>query len=222
VQIKNKSLQMNNVDALLKKRVIFWDFDGVIKDSVGVKGRAFENLFSLFGDDVAKKVRAHQIANGGMSRFEKIPLYLSWAGEKPSVERIDSMCAQFSNLVVQSVIDSPWILGVRDFLLKYYQDWCFVLVTATPLDEIKFIIEELEISHCFQEVYGSPTSKSDAIAETLVRRSINPEEALMVGDTLVDMRAAEANKVPFLLKRTVHNDYIQEKFGVSYFDDLVL
>ena len=57
---------------------IFFDFDGVIKDSVRVKSEAFEKLFSSFGDKASKKVRRHHESNGGMSRFEKIPIYLEW------------------------------------------------------------------------------------------------------------------------------------------------
>ena len=39
-----------------KAKTIFWDFDGVIKDSVSVKSDAFEELFLPFGSDVAKKL----------------------------------------------------------------------------------------------------------------------------------------------------------------------
>lgn len=56
--------------------LIFWDFDGVIKDSVSVKTLAFEKLFLPYGKKIAQKVKNHHEANGGVSRFEKIPLYL--------------------------------------------------------------------------------------------------------------------------------------------------
>ena len=59
-------------------KVVFWDFDGVIKDSVGVKSDAFESIFLPFGRDVAAKVREHHEKNGGVSRHKKIPLYLAW------------------------------------------------------------------------------------------------------------------------------------------------
>ena len=45
---------------------IFWDFDGVIKDSMTVKSDAFEQLFLPFGENIAKKVRTHHEANGGI------------------------------------------------------------------------------------------------------------------------------------------------------------
>ena len=57
--------------------LIFWDFDGVIKDSVGVKGEAFKTLFADYGNKVQEKIYCHHIENGGMSRHQKIPIYLA-------------------------------------------------------------------------------------------------------------------------------------------------
>ena len=78
-----------SVEYLKSAKTIFWDFDGVIKDSVVVKSDAFEQLFLPFGDEVAISVREHHEANGGMNRFEKLPIYLKWAGEEVTVELID-------------------------------------------------------------------------------------------------------------------------------------
>ena len=49
---------------------IILDFDGVIVDSVGIKGEAFAEIYRRFGEDIAQKVFAHHISNGGMSQFE--------------------------------------------------------------------------------------------------------------------------------------------------------
>jgi|TARA_Y100000310_G_C20511448_1_gene729077 beta-phosphoglucomutase-like phosphatase (HAD superfamily) len=46
----NNQLSLGNF--FNKAKVIFWDFDGVIKDSVNVKTRAFEKLFLPFGENV--------------------------------------------------------------------------------------------------------------------------------------------------------------------------
>ena len=69
-------IEQSVYNILSTKKYIFWDFDGVIKESVEVKSDAFENLFKSFGDEVAKKVRNHHEENGGVSRFDKLPLYV--------------------------------------------------------------------------------------------------------------------------------------------------
>ena len=52
-------------------KAIFWDFDGVIADSVNVKTDAFYELYLPYGKNIAEKVKEYHLANGGFS-FQKI------------------------------------------------------------------------------------------------------------------------------------------------------
>jgi phosphoglycolate phosphatase-like HAD superfamily hydrolase len=207
-------------EAILKnKNLIFWDFDGVIKDSVDVKTAAYEHLFLSFGLEIAGRIRRHHEANGGLSRFDKIPLYLKWAGQPASQEQSEVFCEQFSQAVMHAVINSPWVPGVREYLLKHHKDQYFVLVTATPQDEIEQILATLQISQCFQEILGAPTKKEQAIKTVLGKLNYHPLQALMIGDSESDLLAAEANEVPFLLRRTSLNRSLQIIFQGAIFDD---
>lgn len=200
--------------------LIFWDFDGVIKDSVDVKTDAFERLFLPYGEEIARRVRQHHEANSGVSRFDKIPLYLNWAGEPVSPAQVAAFCERFSQSVLQAVIDAPWVPGVREYLLKHYAEQYFVLVTATPQEEIEQIIVALELAHCFREVHGAPTKKTSAIRTVLAQINCTPDQALMVGDAETDRQAAQANAVPFLLRRTPLNFSMQARYGGPMFDEL--
>ena len=53
--------------------------------------------------------------------FEKIPLYLSWAGVDVTDELVDKFCNLFSKSVVQSVIESPWVPGVYEYIRVHHQ-----------------------------------------------------------------------------------------------------
>ena len=66
---------------LLKYKVIFWDFDGVIKESHAVKTDSFIKLFDDQDEKFIDKVSKHHTKNAGISRFKKIPLYLKWLGK---------------------------------------------------------------------------------------------------------------------------------------------
>ena len=112
---------------LSSQRYVFWDFDGVIKDSVEVKSAAFEKLFASFGRDVVKKVRSHHEANGGMSRFDKLPIYIKWSGQPVSQALIDEYSQRFSVLVKQHVIESEWVPGVVDYLYDNFKNQVFFL-----------------------------------------------------------------------------------------------
>ncbi len=196
---------------LQRYATLFWDFDGVIKDSVAVKAQAYERLFAPFGAEVAARVRRHHERNGGMSRYEKLPLYLRWAGRQDSAAEVSRYCELFSAGVRQAVIDSPWVPGAREYLQSNHGRQCCVLLSATPHAEMQSILTALEIVDWFREVHGAPTSKIEAIRSALARWRCAPADALVIGDSDSDYAAAQATGVEFLLRRTVLNQHLQRE-----------
>lgn len=180
--------------------LVFWDFDGVIKDSVDVKTSAFISLFPDAPDSILKKISQHHLRNGGMSRFEKIPLYLGWSGLNTNEAAVVHYCNIFSEKVCQAVIDSKWVPGVLEYLTCNYRHQKFVLITGTPIDEIEFILAKLKIRNYFFQVHGAPKKKSAAIQESLEKFQINPKESISIGDSLEDYEAARENNVSFALR----------------------
>ena len=199
------------VDLIKRAEVVFWDFDGVIKDSVKVKSDAFEQIFLPFGKEIAKKIKIHHEINGGMSRFDKLPIYLDWSGVVPSRQLVDEYAEKFSLLVKQKVIDSEWVDGILEYLQNNYKRQQFFLITATPQQEIEDILFQLKIESYFNEVLGSPIKKSNAIERLLRQYSISPENAVMVGDADSDYQAAQFNNIQFVLRRTDLNETLQQK-----------
>lgn len=210
-----------SVDLLLHAAsVVFWDFDGVIKDSVAAKSAGFERLFVPYGSEIAQRVRRHHEANGGLSRYEKIPLYLQWAGEPVTDSRVAEFCEKLSQLVLQEVIDSAWVPGVREYLHAHHERQRFVLVTATPQQEIQYILQVLGIAAYFRAVFGAPTPKATGIGAVLQSLRCAPEQALMIGDSQADLSAANANNVSFVLRRTAENRFLQERYQGPVFEQL--
>lgn len=204
-------------------RVLLWDFDGVIKDSLDVKTEAFVKLFEEYGPEVASRVRGHHLANGGMSRYEKFPLYASWVGCDLDERDIQNYSQSFSSMALQGVIDSPWVPGVESYLRDNRNSQIFVLVSATPQEELEVILKRLAIDSCFRLVFGSPKSKRSAIAEVIKLFGASPHECLMIGDARADQEAAETNGVDFLLRKHSSNAGVFESyFGPSIEDFLGL
>lgn len=200
-------------------KLCFWDFDGVIKDSVDVKTDAYFSLFESFGIGLAENVRLHHLCNGGMSRFDKLPLYLKWVGLEPTSEVLRDFCERFSKQVLQGVIDSPWVPGAEDYIRHNKYKQTFILVSATPQDELEYILNALDLTACFSRIYGAPITKQDAIFETIKHHNLDPSECLMIGDASADLKAASANQVPFLLRRHQSNaEIFSSYFGPSVRD----
>jgi phosphoglycolate phosphatase-like HAD superfamily hydrolase len=198
---------------------IFWDFDGVIKESIELKENAFVELFQSYGSIMTERVRKHHQNNGGLSRYEKIPLYMQWAGENKTQKRIDEYCFQFSQIVIDNIIKVPWVSGVEDYLRKHFIFQNFIIVSATPQKEIEIILQKLKLNKIFVDVFGSPTSKMEAINYVLKNQNVNPQKCLMIGDSNTDLEAAQINQIQFLLRRHKHNAVLEGKYSSSSIDD---
>ncbi len=213
--------KINASDIIKTAKVLFWDFDGVIKESVDVKTKAFQELFVEYGTEVTEKIRVHHEANGGMSRFEKFPIYMEFANIKATDEKIKRLCEKFSDLVLDGVVNSPWIPGAETFIRSNTNQQIFIVVSATPTEELLEIIERLNLRSSFESIFGAPTSKTEAIRTSLNRLSIPAADAVMIGDASADLEAASLNKVPFILRRHYSNTKFTESFAGITINDLI-
>lgn len=212
--------EINASDIVKTAKVVFWDFDGVIKESVGVKTEAFQKLFVEYGPEVTEKIRLHHEANGGMSRFKKLPIYLEFANVEATDGEVNHLCNKFSDLVLDGVINSPWIPGVETFIRSNPNQQIFIVVSATPTEELLEIIDRLSLRSSFESIFGAPTSKIEAIKACLHRLSISATDAVMIGDASADLEAASLNKVPFILRRHNSNYKLAESFAGITINDL--
>ena len=204
---------------LSNANAIFFDFDGVIKDSVEIKSNIFGKLFKDFGVDLVQKVKTHNDNNGGMSRYEKIPMYMEWAGIAPNNEVLNKYLEEFSTLTMKKVIDSEWIPGVLPYLKKNYNRQLFFILTATPQEDIEIITSELKIKDLFIDIIGSPTKKSKALQQLLNENSIRASTAVMIGDSYEDYDAAKFNSVPFVLKKNIQNKNLQKNYNLTMIEN---
>lgn len=199
--------------------IIFWDFDGVIKESVKLKNDAYHNIFKSFGEEIVKRIKS-DLANGhGGSRFEKIPMYLQWAGLNIK-SNLQDYLDRYNQLVFNSVISSDWVPGVRSFL-DAHQCSFQTLVTATPQLEIDQILESLSIKKYFRSIYGSPISKHQALSIELKKYKADPDKCIFIGDMPSDLAVSEALGIPFLLRRHADNTLLFSEYDGPYIEDFL-
>ena len=179
---------------------VFFDFDGVILDSVDVKTKAFAKMFRKYGPEVEERVVEYHLNNGGVSRFDKFRYYYEEILNKPVNEKIiKTLSEQFSNLVIDGVLSSPFMPGAREILesLKEKEIPCYI-VSATPYEEINLIVKKKGLKGYFKEVHGSPRKKWEICQEIINRKDYNPQNCLLIGDAMSDYEAAQKNRISFL------------------------
>jgi len=209
----------------MRYEAVFFDFDGVILDSVDVKTKAFAQMYAKYGKDIENEVVKYHLANGGMSRVKKMEYYCEQLlNKKATKEEIDCLCKEFADLVVEKVLSSQYMPNAYETLeeLKHQKIPAFV-VSGTPDEEIKFIVEKKGLSPYFIEVHGSPRQKDEIVNHIQREYRYDLSECLFVGDALSDYNAAKKVGTQFLgiIQSTIVNPFpddvvISDKVIIGY------
>jgi len=197
----------------MKIKCIIFDFDGVIKDSVDIKTKAFAEIFSKYGTSIVDKVLEHHNLNGGVSRFEKIKhyykQYLKINLTKPQIEEIANT---FSEIVLNKVVEAPFISGAKSFIKDNHNRYNMFISTGTPTNEIHQIIETNKINHYFIGVFGSPESKIDHLDLIINKWKLKKEEMIFIGDSITDKNASQHFGIEFIaVSNNIDGELINEK-----------
>ncbi len=203
-------------------KAIIFDFDGVIAESVQVKTDAFSELYSSYGKNVVEKIIKHHEANGGISRFEKIKYYHKTFINIVLTEReIKALAERFSELVVNKVIEAPYIPGSLEFIDRNYEKYKQFISTGTPTEEIKQILIAKKINHYFTGVFGSPEKKINHINQILSTYNLKSNEVIFIGDSNTDLEAAKKTNICFILVKNKFNVELAQDYNGHIINDFV-
>lgn len=204
----------------MKIKYIFFDFDGVLAESVNIKTEAFRQMYLSYGAEFAQKVVDYHIDNGGVSRYEKFKIYNGeWLGEEVTPEKINELAAIFSSHVVEGVVNSEEVKGTSDFLNSSHE-YIKYIITGTPTIEIKPILERRKMNHFFVDAHGSPEKKGFWVKKIINAENIRAEECVFIGDALTDYNAAVNNNITFILRETKEAEHLFKDFKGYRIQDL--
>ena len=184
-------------------RAVVFDFDGVVLESADVKTDAFVELFASHGPEIAAAVKAHHLANLGISRFVKFAwIYDHLLGRKITDEESQALGKKFSVLALDKILAAPFVPGAEAALADLAPEYPLFVASGTPDDELKSIVDARGLRPRFREVHGTPREKPAILADLMARHGVAPSELLFVGDGASDHKAAAATGVEFLARDT--------------------
>jgi phosphoglycolate phosphatase-like HAD superfamily hydrolase len=185
--------------AVILYKAIFFDFDGVLVESMEVKIEAFRSLYAPYGREIEEKAFAHYLANTGINRGIRITeCHRAFLGRELSEAEVRTLSNRFGELVEDRVVACAWVPGARAVLERWSGKLPLFLVSATPNAELARILERRGMTRYFTSVHGSPPDKITVIGRLLEEHGWSGEQVLMVGDGPPDYRAAAANGVAFV------------------------
>jgi phosphoglycolate phosphatase-like HAD superfamily hydrolase len=206
---------------------IFFDFDGVILESLDAKTNAFKKIYEEYGLAIQSKVAKHHLSNGGISRFEKFKIYhQDFLGISIDDQKINELADQFSKIVFEEVVNSKFVDGVNSFL-----DYCLEqnikmwIISGTPTEELRKICECLDLKKYFTGIFGSPEKKDFWCKKIISENELDKKSIFFFGDALADQEAANLNQLKFVLRETDTNHDLFRNFNgfrIKDFNDVQL
>jgi len=180
-------------------RAIIFDFDGVILDSAKIKVDAY---VTIYADEDPAKVRQlveHAHVHGGTTRRVKFAQYerelFGRSGDADSVERLSR---RYSQLVYDAVTKCPFIEGAETLLAAAKGRIDMHVVSGTPEEELRGVIEERGLAPFFRTIWGAPAVKVDAFARILSDNGYEAARVVAIGDSMTEFWAARELAIPFL------------------------
>jgi phosphoglycolate phosphatase-like HAD superfamily hydrolase len=181
-------------------RALVLDFDGVILESNDVKTEAFRGVFGRFPEHREAMMTYHH-ANVSLSRYAKFDYLLTRLG-RPGDEALRAeLATDFSHRVLERMTRVPMVAGAQRFLSEVGPRVPLYLASVTPAEELQRIVDQRGLRAWFRELYGCPPwTKPEAVRDVLRRERCAANEALLVGDSAGDQRAALAIGVHFVAR----------------------
>lgn len=189
-------------DAGARLRAIFFDFDGVLAESVAIKERVFRELFEPYGDDIVAEVIELHRALGAISRVIKIErIHRDLLGRPLAEAELAAWAKRYATTVERQVVECPEVPGTSALLEDQSARMPLFVVSGTPEAEMRRIVDARGWNRYFSGVFGSPRLKAEIVRTALAKHGLDAGDCLFVGDTFTDHDAARATGMPFVGRR---------------------
>ncbi|WP_082656914.1 HAD family hydrolase [Pseudomonas citronellolis] len=183
----------------------FLDCDGVILDSNNFKLEAMRHALSHYPKDTIDKFIEYFKNNFGKSRYQHIDVFFSDFLRRPiDSEEKNKILSNYANICRESYLKSNTCDGLQEFLETTNKSSHWVVSGSDQL-ELREVLKELNLSHHFIGIYGSPTNKAENIRNILKAHRLQQLDTCMIGDALGDFEAAQNNKIDFIFCQKYSN-----------------
>lgn len=197
---KISKLQKPSMKNLLDKKVILWDFDGVLMDSMPVRDRGFELVLKDFPSEEIEQLMKFHRANGGLSRYVKFRYFFEEIRKSTiSQKEIAEWASKFSEVMKKELRDKTLLIkDSLNFVELNSNLMSMHIVSGSDQAELRYLCQELGIAFHFKSINGSPTPKTELVSEILKTYKYNKEDVVLVGDSINDCEAAHSNGIDFI------------------------
>ncbi len=197
-------------------KYILWDFDGVLMDSMPTRDLGFEKVLASYPRHELEQLLTFHRQNGGLSRYVKFRYFFEQIrNESITEEQVLKLAEEFSAVMRRELLNEK--LLIQDsigFVKSYYSKFRMHIVSGSDGNELRYLCESLGLSQYFVSIHGSPTPKKELVGKLLQEYSIDPRDAVFIGDSTNDYDAAHLHRIDF----AAYNNTLLKGYGVGYID----
>ena len=187
-------------------KAVIWDLDGTLVDSAADIAATLNRLLAAHGLAAHSLGRVKTMIGGGIAKL----IERGWAAhdETLSADAVAHLTARFMTAYSDHATDETRLYdGVRETLeLLHARGVIQAVCTNKPRGISELILERLGVADAFQAVIGGDSTREKKphplpVLICLRRLAVTPGEAVMVGDSGVDLAAGHAAGLPVVLLR---------------------
>lgn len=184
---------------LEKYKVILWDFDGVIMDSMPIRSNGFGMVLHAYPKEQVQALMDFHNLNGGLSRYVKFRYFFEVIrGESITDDQVLDLAESFSKIMLESLIHTELLIEDSvSFIDRNSKKYEMHIVSGSDGNELRKICEHLNLTKYFKSINGSPTPKNDLVNQVLQDNSYNRNDVVLIGDSKNDLDAAIINEIDF-------------------------
>ncbi len=197
---------------------ILFDFDGVILDSMKIKGDGFVELFSNAQNIHIQRLEKYHYENGGISRFEKIKyFYQNILNKEISNDEIISLSNKFSDIIKNKLFDkNNLIKETIEFIENNHKKYNLHIVSGAEHEELNNLCKYFDITNYFLTIKGSPIKKDILVKDILNQYDYKTNETILIGDSINDYYASKDNKLNFYGFNNLNLQKISEQYIYNF------
>lgn len=197
-----------------KYKTIFWDFDGVLMDSMPVRDRGFELVLASYPYEEVEQLLVYHRQNGGLSRYVKFRYFFEVIRRETITEpEVLTLAEEFSQVMREELLNIE--LLIHDsiaFVKENYRNYRMHVVSGSDQNELRYLCQKLHLDQYFISIHGSPTPKKQLVADLLKEFKYPSETVVFIGDSINDWEAASFNGIDFF----GYNNMQMKGLGVDY------
>lgn len=165
----------------MNKKIIFFDFDGVIADSFDIALEINKQIDSK----IKTEDDFRNLFNGNINDWKKDSSY-----KEEEIKRIDD---DFFARYIPQMKKVKMFLGMKEVILKLAEEYTLLIVSSTIVSPIRDFLKRNSILSCFDNIVGNnfaDVNKTERIKMVFKEYGAEPEDCVFITDTLGDIREA--------------------------------